>query len=195
MDAFPTLDLAPFSYVSIHAPSAFCTLAESEVIQFLRPALDAKVPIVLHPDASSNLALWREFGKSLLIENMDKRKRTGRTVRELMAIFEQLPEASLCFDIAHARQVDPSMGQASLILRQFQSRLVQVHMSEVDINGRHTKLTRGATFAYPRVLPLIPASVPVILESVLNETEMVAELAFARRLCAERGPMFGKLAL
>ena len=56
--------------------------------------------------------MWRQLGDRVLVENMDKRKPVGRTVEELDLIFEQLPAAGMCFDIAHARQVDSSMTEA-----------------------------------------------------------------------------------
>jgi hypothetical protein len=100
----------------------------------------------------------------------------------LEGIFALLPEAGMCFDIAHARQVDPTMSQAYLILQRFGSRVRQVHMSEVDQMGRHTRLTLAATFAFPRVLPLLPPNVPIILESPVDQEEIRDEIEFAAAL-------------
>ena len=173
VEALPHLDLSGFRHVSIHAPSAFVNVSEEDAIRLLDRVATRGYPIVLHPDAVANLRAWRHFGAGLLVENMDKRKRTGRTVGELTVSFDQLPDARLCFDIAHARQVDPTMSQAYLILRRFGGRIAQVHLSEVNVQGRHLKLTISSTFAYPRVLPLIPADVPVILESPSHPRKLV----------------------
>jgi len=50
---------------------------------------------------------------------MDNRTPSGRTVSELRELFRQLPEASFCFDIGHAKQIDPTMASAILMLREF----------------------------------------------------------------------------
>ena len=43
MQALPGLDLSRYSYVSVHGPSAFRTLAESEVATLLAPCIDFKL--------------------------------------------------------------------------------------------------------------------------------------------------------
>lgn len=42
---------------------------------------------------------------------MDKRKRIGCTAMQLRRFFDELPEATFCFDMGHARQVDPTMHE------------------------------------------------------------------------------------
>jgi hypothetical protein len=66
---------------------------------------------------------WREFGTAIRIENRDKRKPIGRTAAELQKIFEELPEATFCFDVGHARQFDPTMTAACMILPDFGKKL------------------------------------------------------------------------
>src|SRR4051794_1997340 len=68
-------------------------------------------PVVVHPDVIFDRPRWRVLGEALFIENMDKRKPVGRTVEELQEFFRDLPAARFCFDIGHARQVDPSMTE------------------------------------------------------------------------------------
>jgi hypothetical protein len=116
----------------------------------------------------------------LLIENMDKRKTTGRTASELNLIFEKLPSASLCFDLGHARQVDPTMSEAALILDRFGSRLRQLHVSEVNTQSTHDPLTAAAMMAFKRVSHLIPEDVPVILESPVTEDRVEIEISCSR---------------
>ena len=48
----------------------------------LKPLLPHRWPIIVHPDAIANFRLWEDFGEWLCIENMDKRKPIGRTVRK-----------------------------------------------------------------------------------------------------------------
>ncbi len=47
---------------------------------------------------------------------MDARKQSGQTPEDLDFLFEQLPLAGLCFDIAHAKHVDDSLDVGRAIL-------------------------------------------------------------------------------
>jgi hypothetical protein len=176
LEGIHSLDLSSFEYVSVHAPSSFTADEEIWLADVLLPLAKLGWPIVVHPDTIHSHAHWAPFGSLLCIENMDKRKPAGRNVAELASVFEQLPDASLCFDIAHARQCDPSMTEAFRILREFGSRLTQVHMSDVDVTSRHVPLTWVAIRAFAEVAELIPANVPVILESPVPVADMENEL-------------------
>ncbi len=174
-----TADLSRFSYVSVHAPSSFTAEEEAAVAEVLLPLAQRGWPVVLHPDTIHVPECWAGFGMMLCVENMDKRKPSGRTVAELARIFEKLPEASLCFDLAHARQCDSSMTEAYLILSEYQERLMQVHISDLDVESRHSRLTWGAVRAYREVADLIPESVPIIIESPVLLEEVDEELMHA----------------
>jgi hypothetical protein len=176
LDSLETLDLEGFDYVSIHAPSQFDPSWEEELCDRLNAQLWRRWPIVAHPDALTDPARWREMGSLLCVENMDKRKPIGRTMRELDLIFKQLPDASLCFDIGHARQVDPTMTESYLILREFGSKLRQVHVSEVSTNSKHDALSYMSILAFQQVAHLIPDHVPLILETPVSEHAMQEEI-------------------
>lgn len=180
MSCLTQLDLSGFGYVSVHAPTKFVELREARVIELLKPAVDLRLPIVVHPDSIQSLELWNSIGPLLLIENMDKRKASGRTVSELKFVFESLPEAGLCFDVAHARQVDPSMIESAQMLRTFQDRLREVHVSGVTTRSIHGPISAAARFAYVSIADLIPMTVPIILESPIEEPMIQEEINFAR---------------
>lgn len=117
LDAADELDLAEFRYIAMHAPSGFSQEREEAIVERLATiAFRRKWPVIVLPDAVHDAALWQGLGKFLCIENMDKRKAIGRTAEELARVFVQFPDASLCFDIGHARQVDATMTEAYLIL-------------------------------------------------------------------------------
>jgi hypothetical protein len=188
VEALDTLDLSSFAYVSIHAPSSFSPEQEPSVVTSLKKLIPRKWPIILHPDAASQLENWASFGDALFIENMDKRKPLGRNVRELAGVFRILPRASLCLDLAHARQFDPSMTETVLILREFGDRIRQLHISEVGTSSRHAKLSHGAILAFQEIAHLIPPGIPVILESQVDELEIEAEVLRAcEALSAQQG--------
>src|ERR1700685_2182877 len=137
VEALPKLNLGCFKMVSFHAPSSFDLQQESAVMRLLEDVAMFEMPIVVHPDVVYSSDRWAQFGEWLLIENMDKRKPVGRTADELEQLFIKLPKARLCFDIGHARQVDPTMTEARKILEKFADRLAEVHMSEVNSSSKH----------------------------------------------------------
>ncbi len=178
--SFDGLDLSQYTYVSVHAPSRFTETEEREVVNQLTAFLKKRWPIVLHPDTIHNFEIWQDFGELLCIENMDKRKHIGRYQKELEYIFERLPFARFCFDMAHARQVDSSMTEAYALLRNFGDRLLQLHVSEVNTSSKHDYISQGASRAFKEIAHLIPPSVPAILETPVLEEEIEEELARAR---------------
>ena len=129
-----------------------------------------------------DVSLWKKLGRAVCIENMDKRKHVGRTAAQLRPLFQKLPEATFCFDIGHARQVDPTMQEAKLFLSEFRDRLRQVHMSYVNTQSKHERLNRASTIAFQRVAHQIDASVPVILETPIQESEVEQEIDLAEKV-------------
>jgi hypothetical protein len=187
MQALDALDLAAFPYVSVHAPSRLVAKTEKEVAALLRPCLERAYPVVVHPDAIVDPGCWRDFGRLLCIENMDKRKPTGRTAAELGRFFAALPDASLCLDLAHAREVDPSLSAARSLLAEWGGdRLAQLHLSDLDAESRHLPLTEATVDALRALAQSLPP-VPVLLESPVGPDQLEPELAQARR-CFERSP-------
>jgi hypothetical protein len=180
LEAIPSLDLSRFDYVSIHAPSQYDAGWERALCELIDGERVRGWPIVLHPDAVRDFGLWRELGELICIENMDKRKPIGRSARELAGVFAELPDATFCFDIGHARQFDPTMTEAWLILREFGSKIRQVHVSEVNTRSKHDRLSYASTLAFQEVAHLIPESIPLILETPVNEVDIEAEIASAR---------------
>jgi hypothetical protein len=181
VDDLPTLPLDAYHYISVHAPSAFPRAKEREVARALRPVAERGWQVVVHPDTLHDAGVWAEFGRTLCVENMDRRKPIGRTAAEMHAVFERLPEASFCLDLAHARQCDPSMGEAVQMVRDFGDRLTQVHLSELNGQSRHVRLSEAAADDFERVAPLIPLHVPAIIESPVQGFEMAAELEICLR--------------
>ncbi len=180
--AISDLDLQSFSFVSIHAPSWFAAELEQSVVDQLGLFAELGYPVVVHPDVMLTSATWRVLGDKLLVENMDKRKPVGRNVSELKPFFESLPDARFCFDIGHARQVDPSMTEASLLLQAFSDRLAEVHISEVNTASRHDPISRNAVLAFQSVEAYIPDDVPIVLETLIadGQSDILTEIRRAR---------------
>ena len=133
-----------------------------------------------HPDVIFKVSSWSKLGSQLLIENMDKRKPIGRTADELTAFFADLPDARFCFDIGHARQVDPSMTEAALLLKKFQHRLAEVHLSEVNTASRHDPLSINAVVAFSSIMSEIPSEIPIILETLIDQGQSTIKAELQR---------------
>ena len=173
--ALPNLDLSRYSYISLHLPSSFSADEEAELVGSFNE-IPRDWALILHPDSIHDHRLWRSLASRVVLENMDRRKKIGRTAEELKTCFELLPDARLCFDIGHARQFDPSMAEAYMILTSFPDRLAQVHVSEVDAQSRHGIITYAAGLAFKEIAHLIPQKTPLILESRVSLEEIASEL-------------------
>jgi sugar phosphate isomerase/epimerase len=170
------LHLSHFEYISFHAPSSIEPGFEAVALRLLEQVALRGWPIIVHPDAMYARREWERLGDRLCIENMDKRKPIGQTANDLAQIFNDLPRASLCFDIGHARQVDPTMSEASAILQRFSRRIQQIHVSEVNTQSKHDALSLESILAFQRVSHLVPADAPIILESRVQESEINEEI-------------------
>lgn len=183
LDALPRLKLDGYQHVSLHAPSRLRNLTEAELCQKLL-TLHGRYPIVVHPDIINDWESWANLGEVVLIENMDKRKDTGRTAGELETIFRKLPRAKLCLDVGHSRQIDSSMFETRQILKRHGARLTQVHLSDVTSSCRHEALNRAAIEAFQSIAPLIPNEVPVILETPVLQSAIQREIELANEVFA-----------
>ena len=153
----------PFSYVSVHAPVKNRALDDAQSAHLLN-SLPAWVrSIVTHPDVLAELAPYRELGTRLVLENMDDRKGSGRTAEELGVVFDKLPEAGFCLDVAHAALIGPTMEVADELLDRFRSRLRQVHVSSLH-EGHHVPITDNDEERFAGILERC-RDVPWILEA------------------------------
>lgn len=182
MHELPTLDLKQFDHVSVHAPSSLQSYSEQDVVEQLRPAIDRKLPIVVHADIIKTPKVWNRLGGLMLVENMDKRKSTGRTCAELDAVFSMCPKARLCLDLAHARQVDPSLCETVIMLMKHRNRLGQIHLSELDAKSKHEPLSFAGVSATQSICNLIPAGIPIILEFKSPPQQLDTHVGLARSI-------------
>jgi hypothetical protein len=162
----PFLD---FSYVSVHGPAKEWARSNGNLADVLSESLPGFVDaVVLHPESLEDLGSFSVLGPLLILENMDRHKRSARNVDELRPYFEKLPESGFCFDIAHAQMNDPSMRLAHDLLDAFGDRLRQVHLSSITEDGRHIPVTESDVQAFWPVLERC-REVPWVLEAALPE--------------------------
>ncbi len=61
------------------------------------------------------------------------------------------------------------MVESFLMLERFADRLVQVHLSEINMASKHVPMSEAAIAAYQMISSLIPKNVAMILESRLDD--------------------------
>ena len=181
MFALRSLDLRQFTYKSIHAPKSYREDQEQQIVDSLLIATQQGFRVVLHPDAIHDIGLWGALGDMLCLENMDMRKRIGRTADEMESFFLRLPEARFCFDIGHARQVDPSMAVAYELIERFGDRIAHLHVSEVDTAGSHWAMSTRCLMAFERLVSTLCTSFAVIIESQVLRNGIDKELDNTRQ--------------
>jgi hypothetical protein len=173
VQALDSLDLRRFVHVSVHVPSLIEPEFEKSLLEKLR-LLPTEWLLVTHPDVITMWNEWEALGARLCIENMDKRKPIGQTAQDLREIFHRLSGATFCLDIGHAHQVDPTMGEAVLLVEEFRGRLRQLHVSEVNSESKHDPISLESASAFSVVAHLIQRNVPAILESRLKQLSPAA---------------------
>jgi hypothetical protein len=156
--------MLPFRFISVHGPSKQRRLGEHELVELLTTLPAWVDAIVMHPDMIEDPAVYRPLGRRLAIENMDVGKATGRDTQELAGLFQELPQAGLCFDIAHAKSVDPELGIGEELLSSFASRLRHVHISSLDEDLHHVPISNEDELRYAPLLAKC-RDVPWILEA------------------------------
>jgi hypothetical protein len=168
IDDLDSLPLNSFTYISFHAPSAFPEDAEQPVVELLTRVFARNWNIIVHPDVIRLPSLWHRFGRRLLLENMDRRKEVARTADELDVYFSELPEARLCLDVAHARQLDTTLTVLSEIVYKFRNKLAEIHISELDSHCAHHLMSFTAVTDYRQLAAHFHSYLPIIIESSLQ---------------------------
>lgn len=182
VDSIESLDLTRFEYISFHAPSRLISMEEEELIDLLGPIVRKGWPIITHPDIIKDFDYWKQLGNCLCIENMDKRKKIGRTTIDLAEIFNKLPAATFCFDIAHAKQVDPTMTEGYCMIKRFRSKLKEIHISSVNTQSKHEPLTFESLLSFNKLAEYLPNNIPIILESPVEPNDIEFEMNLAASL-------------
>ena len=146
--------------LSVHAPAGLAAEEVADLLAALPPGVER---IVVHPDRIGDPAAVAPLGARLVLENMNARKRDGRTPEELEVHFRGLPRAGLCLDLAHVATHDPTLALADRLLEAHGARLRQLHLSGADPAGGHRPLALSDVRRYEPVLRRCRA-VPWILE-------------------------------
>jgi hypothetical protein len=65
-------------------------------------------------------------------------------------------------------------------LKEFGGRLRQLHLSEVNTQSRHDRLSFAAAISFSEIAQYVPEDIPIILESVVTAGAIEEEIRFAR---------------
>ena len=176
-------ELRRFDYVSLHAPakhllgpssprdgSVSPARWEEIVTELLTLPASPVSGIVFHPDTVPDPGLLAPLGRLAILENMDVRKGGCKTASELAWMFEALPEARFCLDVAHAWTIDPTLTVGHELLNAYGDRLAEVHVSGIEPAGHHRLTTEADLALYGPLLERCEG-VPWILESPLLGSE------------------------
>ncbi len=157
MQKLPTLNLAPFGYVSLHAPKEI----DEGVISALARV---NLPVVVHADlvTPGKILSLAGLGDRLLIENTDSRCTTGKHPEELSLLMRELPAARLCLDVGHATQLGIPLEDFLTL------RIGQYHVSCVDERCKHQELSDEMLGMLRKFYTVAPRA-PVILETPTEE--------------------------
>lgn len=161
--------LDTFDAVSLHGPMKALSGGWDVLADTFFTMTPAIRGVVFHPDTLDEQALTAlsTLGPRLWLENMDVRKTDARTAGELAPFFEACPQAGFVLDVAHVWCIDPTLALGHDLLDAYGTRLVEVHVSGIEPDGKHrpTRLTD-----LERYLPLLDRArhVPWVFETKLD---------------------------
>ncbi|MGD0462954.1 MAG: TIM barrel protein [Tepidisphaeraceae bacterium] len=184
LNALDDLPLTQYSYIAFHVPAKFTAESEPDLVRKLHPIKERGWPLIMHPDAMFDRRAWKSLSSALCFENMDKRKPLGRTAEELARIFGEFEDSSLCFDLGHASQIDRTMAEACLIIQQQKTRIRQIHISEVNTKSEHVAISAASELAFAKIVGDIGYDMPIIIESVVKEHQLLQELTLVTEIFA-----------
>lgn len=168
------LDLSGFEYRSLHGS----TISGGEDHEKMREIFQKILKlhemmnfhaIVFHPDEILDYTVFDEFDLPYAFENMDTRKKSHTTVKEMRELLERR-DAKMVLDIQHTYEHDPSMQLADDFLASLKDRMVQIHISGCspiteDMGPHHMLHLRDQAI----IVQHTPTDIPLIIESVVPE--------------------------
>ncbi len=165
------VDLHFFDFISLHAPSfVYAKNQDSKRILDKIKTLVEKYKInnlVFHTDTIIDWDVFSEYlDLPISIENMDNRKKSGRTVEDMRSILERY-DFGLTLDLQHCFVNDKSLQLAIDFQKEFEDRVVEYHISGFDENFLHYPLFK--TKKDQIISALLKKDIPIIIESTFDK--------------------------
>lgn len=167
------VDLAGFSYISLHAPG----MLRGDALELLKKAhniFDFKA-IVIHPDEVENWNMLTKYNLPFAIENMDWRKDIGKYLESMQDIFAKF-DGPMTLDLNHCYTNDPSMNLAKDMVATFGERIYEIHLSGFEHFHEplfRTKQDEIMEAIWDKSLPIIIESGCETIEDAKRELEYV----------------------
>lgn len=165
------LDLSQFTFISMHTPH-FQYIHNEETDIFLSKLRRLKdryniSNFVFHTDKYID---WKIFDNHkelpVSIENMDNRKREGKTVKEIRQILDKY-DFKLTLDLQHCFTNDSTMKLANTFQEEFRDRIVEYHISGYEERFIHYPLFKTKQDIIIQSLKY--KELPIILEGTFDE--------------------------
>jgi len=158
---------------SIHSPCSDVIYDDNDASRFIlnkmqeaSDRLKARC-VVFHPDLVKNWDIFKSYTFPMAVENMEHRKKSGKTVDDLKRVFDIVPDAKFVLDVTHCMSLDPTLKLAESFLENFGDRLIEVHLS--GYTTYHDLLYQ--THQTQMIEIVRHLGVPVILESRCGSLE------------------------
>lgn len=127
---------------------------------------------MVHPDQVTDFNWANEkYGSLLAFENMDEKKKFGKTIFDMKEVFNKCPNSKWVFDLNHIYTNDNTMDLAKSFFDEFKNRLTHFHIS--GYGGFHDALCISKEDVI--IKGLVSLDYPIvdegnlILKNVLNE--------------------------
>lgn len=164
---FTKKDFTGFKHISVHSPRLSGKDA-SEILDILETihkniCLDC---VIIHPDEIADIKALSKRTFPIGIENMDSRKKFGKTKEELESLFKDHPNFGFVLDVNHVYTNDPSMKLSHELSEAFGKKTMQSHLS--GFVHSHDPLSKTHQTI---IIDAVPKNTPIIIESVCNDEE------------------------
>src|SRR6056297_1421034 len=163
------IDLSFLDYVSVHGPSLSDKNLKEVLLKLEK--INKKYGIdnfVFHAEKGINWDLVKDIITSpISIENMDNRKKIGRTVESIKEIIDKY-DFKFTLDLQHAYTNDKSMKLVDKFNRKLGDKIIEYHLSGFDSEFLHYPLFKTKQ---DEIINGIKKDVPIIIESTFDKEE------------------------
>ncbi|MCK4355104.1 hypothetical protein KAW43_01990 [Candidatus Parcubacteria bacterium] len=165
MDKLKQSDLRDFKFVSFHLPCG----VSSKNFEFLKKvqSFHNKLKfdeVVVHPDVIEDWNVLKLFNLPFSIENMDEKKKIGRTLESMKKIMSQ-NDYNVTLDINHCYVNDPTLKLAEDLWDEFKGRISHFHLSGYEKSHDPLIVTKQTSF----IDFMKNKDRPIIIESVCKD--------------------------
>ena len=174
MDELEQDDLKDFDFIAFHSPCGTENPDILNTIQGFHNRLQFDV-VTIHPNEIENWDDLKSYDMPFSVENMDNRKKVGRTLESMKKIMSQ-NDYMVTLDINHCYVNDPTLKLAEDLWNKFKDKISHFHLSGYE--ERHdplvvTNQTKFIDFVKDKDRPIIIESVCENIEQAKKEFNFI----------------------